>query len=477
MNDLFDLAVNDLGINRVRLQIHSGAENPTDYGQMFINGQITEREWLHVPGYDYQTINDNEDPFVINPAGFQFSWLDRQFEAFVLPMKMRAEAKGEALYINLCIVDFNRDNILHSQNPEEYAEFVLAIFQHLNDKYGIIPDGLEIQLEPPNGPWNPISLANALVAAGKRLEQNGFTPEITAPSHMQVHGSVEWFDQMVQIPEVTDYLTELSYHRYGPTTIDEVKQIGDRGKMYQIKTAHLEKIGANYEELYQDLTIANVSSWAQYTLGGRKDDGGAYFLIDEQDVNNVKVSYATNARYLRQYFKFVRKGAVRIQADSTNPEFGPVAFINSDGKYVVVIKTDSAGKIDINGLPPGVYGVMYTTENEFGVEANDIQLNAGEVLSTNIKARGVITIYSREGGSFTPLPTATIAMPTPTATFPVPTIPPTETLVEPTIQEPTPLIPTATHTPVATNTPEQNSNETEQSRSRPGCSGNIPPDG
>ena len=37
-------------------------------------------------------------------------------------------------------------------------------------------------------------------------------------------------------------------------------------------------------------------------------------------------------KILRQYFKYVRPGAERIEATSQNGSFAPVAFINADGK-------------------------------------------------------------------------------------------------------------------------------------------------
>ena len=40
-DELFDLAINDLGINRVRLEIYSGAENPVDYFTQYLNGKIS----------------------------------------------------------------------------------------------------------------------------------------------------------------------------------------------------------------------------------------------------------------------------------------------------------------------------------------------------------------------------------------------------------------------------------------------------
>src|SRR5690242_16195355 len=42
---LFDEAVNDLGINRVRLEIRSGAENPRDFWSELQNKQITDQQF------------------------------------------------------------------------------------------------------------------------------------------------------------------------------------------------------------------------------------------------------------------------------------------------------------------------------------------------------------------------------------------------------------------------------------------------
>src|SRR5215468_8559615 len=71
---LFDAVVNDLGINRVRLPIQNGSENPVDYFTKYFNGQISRSEWV---AHRYEIINDNDDPFMINPAGFQFASMDQ----------------------------------------------------------------------------------------------------------------------------------------------------------------------------------------------------------------------------------------------------------------------------------------------------------------------------------------------------------------------------------------------------------------
>lgn len=66
-NSLFDQAANDLGINRIRIPIHAGAENPVDFGGVDDGPNRCPR---------WNTVNDNDNPRVINPAGFHFITLD-----------------------------------------------------------------------------------------------------------------------------------------------------------------------------------------------------------------------------------------------------------------------------------------------------------------------------------------------------------------------------------------------------------------
>jgi hypothetical protein len=107
---------------------------------------------------------------------------------------------------------------------------------------------------------------------------------------------------------------------------------------------------------------------------------------------------------------------VRISATTTNVTFDPVAFINSDGKTVVVVKAGGSGSFSVNGLPNGTYGISYTTNAQYNVNPADVNVTNGSI-ATNIPAAGVITIYAKTGG---------------TAPSPTP-VPPTATSIPPTI--------------------------------------------
>ena len=386
-----DLAVNDLGLNRLRLQTRSGAENSRDYWAEFRAGLITSFRCER-----YLTVNDNANPLVIDPAGFKFSMLDSTVVKVVLPMRQRLEARGERLYINLNYVAFinqcgSTSFYFHDQ-PAEYAEFILANFLHLRDVYQIVPDAVEILLEPDNvSVWNGTLIGQAMVATAARLSAAGFHPEFIAPSTTSMANAVTWFDAMIQVPGVASLIDELSYHRYEGVSTANLAALAQRATARGIRTSMLEHIGSDVEDLYDDITIGRASAWQQFTLAFPGNDvGGHYFTI----VNGNPVM-ASRTRALRQYFRYVRLGARRIGATSTLSDVRPVAFRNPNGGMVVVLHMAGARTVRIGGLAAGSYGASITTGSATGSELGDRVVGGDGLLTVSAPAGGVLTVYPK----------------------------------------------------------------------------------
>ncbi|HXF23207.1 MAG TPA: carboxypeptidase-like regulatory domain-containing protein [Gemmatimonadaceae bacterium] len=392
---LLDLAVNTLGINRLRVEVRSGAENPVDTWAEEQSGALSAADWRC---QRYATINDNADPMVINPAGFHFSELDATMNRLVLPMKALVEARGEHLYLNVEYVAFARQcsntPYAHLNNPPEYAEFVLATYQHLQSTFNITPDSWEVILEPDNtgGLWDGSMIGRAIVAAGDRLKAAGFTPHFVAPSTMSMTSAASYIDAMMAVPGVQQYLKELSYHRYAGVSNDALAAIVTRANQYGLQTSMLEHIGSDYQDLYTDLTAGQNSAWQQYTLGyPGSDGGGAYFIVGSG--NSPTVTMGSRTTYLMEYFRYVRAGAVRVGTSGGTDAAAPVAFINTNGGFVVVTKTTGAVTFRINGLPAGTYGVSYTTATASGSQLPNVTATAGNGVDVTMPAAGVITVY------------------------------------------------------------------------------------
>jgi len=395
---LFDQTVNDLGINRLRIELRAGAENSRDYFSAFDSKQITEAEWR---AHYYEIINDNADPFVLNENGFHFSELDSTIEKIVLPMRKRLAARGEALFLNLNYVDFadwrGASNIRHNGNPEEYAEFIVAAFRHMQTKYGFVPDAVEVILEPDNKTgWSGTDIGKAIVATAKRLQANNFKPAFIVPSTTNTANTSIYIDEIALVPGAMQYVSEFSYHRYCCASEGILQRITDRAEKFGKQTAMLEWIGADYETLHEDLKIGRNSAWQQFTLAfnNQPDNGAQYFLIDDKNVKDPVLTIGSRTAFLRQYFRYIRTGAQRVGAETTNANFDPLIFINTNGRYVVVVKAAAPGTVSVQNLPPGKYSLSYTTSKQADVKAPESTLQAGESFKASIPAAGVLTIYS-----------------------------------------------------------------------------------
>jgi hypothetical protein len=378
-DELVDQLVNELGINRVRLESHQEhhAVEPT---------------------------NDNADPFIIDWNGFDFSEFDTDVERVVIPIRQAMAANGEQLYINLNTVKAGTNNDAFHKDPDEFAEFVLAHFLHMQSEYGFVPDAVEMSLEPDvfrTFNTNGADIGRALVATANSLNANGFSNvDLIAPSNTNMRNAISYFDAMTAVPGVLSHLMDFSYHRYGSgsteTTPALLAQIASRASTHGLRTSMLEHIGADINELHEDLTIGNNSAWQQFTLGFPTSDNGAqYYWIDNSNPSSPQVVMGSRTRLLRQYFKFIRAGAQRIEATTTDGKFDPVAFINPNGKYVVVVKANGGGSFSVAGLPAGRYGIKYTTGSQYDVDLVDVTLGSGGALSASIPASGAITVYGK----------------------------------------------------------------------------------
>ncbi len=382
---IFAKLVNDLGINRVRVPVRSGAENTAGGGA------------------GYAMVNDNADPNVINPAGFQWATLDGFINAVVIPMRAALAARGERLYVNLIyqanVGSSPAASFVHTQ-PAEYAEFAVAVFQHIETTFGFVPDSYELILEPDAArvtPWTDgTKVGQSLVAAQARLAAAGYHPAFLAPSCQAPGGAAEYFDAMMAVPGAPAAMAqagggEIVYHRYGSVSDPLLAALASRAATHGFKTAMLEHIGSGIEDLYKDILVGQVSAWQQFTLAfPTTDDGAQYYLI-----TNGQPVLASRTRYLGQYFRYIRLGAQRVGAASDNAEVRPLAFVNLDGRSAVVIHADRAGYVSVGGLRPGTYGTSVTTAGVTWWELGDQVAGTDGTITVGAPAAGVLTVYRK----------------------------------------------------------------------------------
>lgn len=389
-DQVLERAINGIGINRVRLEIRSGAETKSDWNRKFIAGEISYADWKP---YRYPVDNDNNDPNLIDWSGYSFEELDWHIEENLLSLKSLAEARGEKLWVSICYVSFIQGWNAH-HDPEEYAEFVLATYLHLNEKYGFVPDSWEVMLEPDlkRDMWTGKMIGEAIVASARRLRDAGFEPAFIAPSVENMDNAVRYIEDIAKVPEAMDEIIELSYHRYKGANEKNLRDIAHLGRKYGIGTSMLELwFGrANSDVLYEDLIVGGNVAWQSRALFG-------IFRPPPDDRPDAQLRVRRDIRYNRQYFRDVRSGATRIAAQSDDQaNLKPVAFQNVDGSVTVVLVADKKTEIEVTGLPPGGYRI-YSIANQKYAELDDVlMVDETGTLKVEMPGPGLMTLSSRE---------------------------------------------------------------------------------
>ncbi len=395
-NELFDRAVQELGINRLRLEVRSGMEAPHLRNP---GGNEAQSRAVSFGTPWFSPVNDNEDPSVADSLGFQFDWFDYNVTSTILPLRERLSKSGERLILNLTYVDFFRSTPFEQmRDPREYAELLAVTFDHMQKKFGFVPDAVETILEPDNTPWTPEQVGAAIVAAGDRLAAAGFRPQFLAPSTTNLGAAVRYYDRLHRVPRVNEYVRTLVYHRYSGVSHASLHQLRLRARRDGLGMAMLEHMGGTAEELHEDLTVGQVGAWERFALAYcsqrvNPDAEGVYYQIALKRGAAPQVVFTNEARLLRHYFLYVREGAQRIGAASTDPNVAPVAFRNTNGSQVVILRSRRGGPFSVAGLAPGRYAVMWTTSANGRSESQDVEVATGGRVKATIPDAGLVTIY------------------------------------------------------------------------------------
>lgn len=387
--EIYRRVIEEVGITRIRVETFSGAENTDHSFDRFRTHAIDMEGWR---ARRYATVNDNADPFQIDPAGFDFANLDWRIDQHLLPLQAAAKAIGRVLEVTFTYVAFTKQirggAYIHT-NPEEYAEFILAAFLHMRDKYALVPDNFEPILEPDNiAQWTPVLMGQAIAAATRRLSHAGFTPRIIAPSVTNVKNALPWLDGIASVPGAMVGIRELSYHRYQGAWPVILQKLAARADADGIETSMLEFWGGRgtYATLHEDLKFANVSCWQGRTVL-------KCHKIDPTKPLGQQLSLIEDVRYNVQYYRHVRPGARRIGATSSAPAaIDPLAFVNEGGGFSVVVKAEASAPLSVTGLPAGRYQISYAVASGSVVLPDPVVIGAGEALLTEMPDKGVLTI-------------------------------------------------------------------------------------
>ncbi|NIU02274.1 MAG: T9SS type A sorting domain-containing protein, partial [Nitrosopumilaceae archaeon] len=221
-----------------------------------------------------------------------------------------------------------------------------------------------------------------------------------APATLSLGKADNFFDNIWNrlASDDTSYFKLLAYHRYSGTSAGNLQNIEDRVLTHPLIGGFMNEWwhnSNNYVTLHEDIKNGANAAWQQGVACSPFSGSKTPLYRVDTTQTPPRVYLADKTKFNMLYYRYVRAGAIRIGASTTNNDFDPVAFINTDNKCVVVIKADQGGAFIIQGLPAGLYGIKYTTNNDFDVDLPDVMLTTGQSLSASIPETGVITIYQK----------------------------------------------------------------------------------
>jgi O-glycosyl hydrolase len=337
---------------------------------------------LGIIGNQWEPVNDNDDPNILNMDGFNYDAFDWEYlrklkengvEYFVITswsppawMKRNLSLDHKEQAIGWGFTDNRMDPIFY----DEFAESMLGLVKAFKEMAGIDVLALGLQNEPFFNEPYPSAILDAphfidlIKIVSAKLKSNGFgqvgffMPEQVfgigggdascigfleklqldpdadaATGYFAVHG----YDQTGITPGFPDYSEWQSYYN-AATKEPNPKEMWmtETAIGYNGWSSSLSLAGA----LHGSLWAGNISWWTTFGFSG-------------DYISGTKPN--TSFYAAKSYFKYIRPGAKRVTTGTNNGDVMPTAFKNTDGSFVVVLVNKSGSAITTrltgNNLP------------------------------------------------------------------------------------------------------------------------------
>ncbi|TAL68801.1 MAG: T9SS type A sorting domain-containing protein [Bacteroidetes bacterium] len=374
--ELIDVLVNDLGLNRLRLEFPSG-------------NRSKERAW--------EWENDDRDPFNYNWNVFNLKSFDAKIEKFVLPFKNKVEQNGEPfdMYVSPSLFNGGSSGAAPAWlqfSPGEFSEYATSVLIRLKENYNIEPNYFCILNEAGNNnSFYATVVSDMIKTLGPRMKAMGLKTRIQFPECVSASESWNYINSTKDDSIMLSYVDVLSYHLYGSN--DPFRsQIRDFAKQHGKITAQTEYMSLNMNILYDDMTKGETSYWEIYGIGSCLD------------LKFDRILKLPNFWNFRQVFKYVRPGAVRINASSDDSTIKVLAYFKDEMPTIVIINNSGTKSINVENLIDGDYGICRTVSGTDYKESGIKHVSDGRMTIQVVNS--VTTIYPYNGSNHPPAATS-----------------------------------------------------------------------
>ena len=310
-----------------------------------------------------EPVNDNADPFTF--AWSKFDFRGRRNDANVEFVKQAMPYGLRTAWVSPSPLE----DWMNESNPEEYAEWALAILLRWR-QLGLELPFYSITNEPGHDASRFQSVTwfkGAVKALGRRMRAAGLRTMLVIPDDLNPTEAYRRAAPVLEDAEARSYVGALAYHRYGghehdlgtmrdlslkygiPVWMSEFSRpdyATHSGAMRWATTVH--ELIANYRVSAVDYMMGFFGAW---------EDHGAHSLVNVEFDDGAYRGYRLPPAYYLtgQYSRHVRPGYVRVDAHSRTPGILVTAFKGPDALVVVAINsTHQAEQVEVSwtGVPP-----------------------------------------------------------------------------------------------------------------------------
>jgi hypothetical protein len=273
-------------------------------------------------------------------------------------------------------------------HPGERAQQIWASAFYLKTNFGINISYAVIYNEPSMA---STILTDDIKALGPRFIAQGLATEVQYAEAVAPQTDWGYITPALGDAEMWPYVGRLSYHNYG--TADPYRTyLRDFGAAKKLTTAQTEMGNPTFDDLFSDLTLAGVTYWEV-----------AYSSSATLVPNAGLTAFTPSGTYfrLRQLMHYVRPGAVRVGAVSSDPSLHVLAFLENGNITTVIENTSSAAQIiNLSGLSPGTYGLSKAVSGATSFQEQGVRAVGADGLLTLTNVAGssaVTTVYPYAG--------------------------------------------------------------------------------
>ena len=367
-------------------------------------------------GGGFEEVNDNSDPYILNLDGFNMDAISisnmQRIAPFVDKFILTVWSPAGWMKLNKWengVETYAADNKLDPLYYEEYAEEILAYIKIVKRETGKDIYGIGLQNEPQfNEPYascqvSPTEFRDIIKVVGPRLEAEGYGDvKLFWAEALPAQGAIDdYISAVLNDPEAEKYADIVAIHNYDA----DGASVGGAGCDYWGNIYDWAQAGSFPRKTWMTETSGHADSWdGAMTLAGNifnalncgQSSAWVFWSFSTSESSAEYGLVAGNrptSRYFvsKQYYKFIRPGAVRVEASS---DAIPVMAFNDEQNNTVSIilynNTDQVQSLEISGEGLPAQWEVYTTSESRNCELQGQIGPDGLVL---IPASSVVTLY------------------------------------------------------------------------------------